>query len=213
MLLIGLSGLVIVTWSPADWLLSRPLEVWYQRPFKVQQDAQAIVVPGSGVEPARSHSPVALLDSSSYARCRYAAWLYHHWKKVPIVVSGGTTESRQQSVATVMARMLEAEGIPAADIIQETRSLNTYENALYTAELLRSRGIMQVVLIMEADNMLRGELVFRKQHLNIVPAPFRQRSLGFARATLLPSWASVRRNETTLHETLALFWYKVRGWI
>lgn len=210
---VGIAGLFLVTWPPADWLFSRPLEAPYQRLLSARDDADAIVVPATTVHPAKPHFPAALLDSSAYARCRYAAWLYHHWKRVPIVVSGGNLRSGHPPHSEAMAQMLQSEGVPGSDILQESRSLNTYQNAVYTAQILKARSITRIALVMEADNMLRGDLVFRKQQLHVIPAPFRHRSTGFGIHELMPSWTAVRRNETTLHELLGLAWYELRGWI
>lgn len=109
-----------------------------------------------------------------------------------------------------MAHILETEGVPAAMILIEARSRNTRESALYTAQILRGRGIGTVVLVAEADSMLRIELSFRKQSIAVAPAPFRRTQLQFS---LLPGWAALRRNERALHEYLGLAWYKLHGWV
>jgi uncharacterized SAM-binding protein YcdF (DUF218 family) len=208
---LALIGILLVSWPPADWLLSRPLEMPYGQLMPEDRKAQAIVVPGAHVEPPGDDYPLPLANTSAYARCRYAAWLYREWRQVPIIVSGGTRSATQPPVAAAMARLLEAEGVPDGAILQETNSINTWENARFTAELLRSRGIREIALVVEADQMLRADLCFRKQGLSVIPAPFRQRSVSLSLDDLLPSWSAIRRNEITLHEVLGLAWYKLRG--
>jgi uncharacterized SAM-binding protein YcdF (DUF218 family) len=110
-----------------------------------------------------------------------------------------------------MAALLVQDGVPRADILLEGRSLNTWENALYSAEVLRAAGLRRIVLVVDADSMLRAELCFRKQGFDVIAAPVRHRSIGFAPNDLMPSWQALRRNEVTLHELLGLAWYKLLG--
>jgi uncharacterized SAM-binding protein YcdF (DUF218 family) len=148
----------------------------------------------------------------TYGRCRYAAWLHHNWRRLPIVVSGGSRYVNL-TYASAMAQLLAAEDVPVESIWQEKMSQNTYENAKFTAELLGKRQIRTVVLVVEADSMLRAEKCFRKQGIHVVPAPFAHRVPSLKIGELIPSWTAVRRNERTLHELGGLVWYKLRGWI
>jgi uncharacterized SAM-binding protein YcdF (DUF218 family) len=212
LLTIAFAGLFLVSWPPVDWLLSRPLEGPYWR-LRLPRPlvADAIVVPASNVEPARGHFPIALPDTSTYARCRYAAWLHREVPQVPIVVSGGNRSPKQPPFAHTMAEVLAAEDVPSEQILLEVKSVNTWENALYTAELLRAKGLRRIILVVDADSMLRAELCFRKQGLEVIAAPIRHRSVSFTLSGLTPSWRALRRNEVMLHEVIGLVWYKLLG--
>ena len=214
LLTVALAGLFLTSWTPFDWLISRPLEIPYPKTFPLNESAvQAIVIPASSVAPARPSFPVALPDTSTYARCRYAAYLYKQWKQLPIFVSGGNALKPDPPFAEVMAAILISEGVPKKAITLETRSLNTHENAVYTADLLRARGIREIAVIAEADSMLRLDLCFRKEGMAVVPAPFRHRSVTWNLEDLLPSRKAVERNERSLHEMLGIAAYALRGWL
>ena len=208
----GLTALFLLSWQPADWVFSRPLEWRYRNTLRPDGPAQAIVVLSSYVAPSSRSTPVTLPDEMTYGRCRYTAWLYQNWQPLPIFVSGGGS-SKSGSYASSMAHLLEAEGIPAEVLVLEEKSGNTYENALFTAELLRHKGIRTVALVIEADSMLRAEMCFRKQGIDVIPAPLQHRTLDYGLADLLPSWQAIQRNERTLHELGGLIWYRIRGWI
>src|SRR5579863_2149310 len=76
LLTLGIIGLFVVSWPPADWLLSRPLEARYPvRPFG-SAPVQAIVVLASAVHPPHFERPYALLGDETYERCQYAAWIH-----------------------------------------------------------------------------------------------------------------------------------------
>jgi len=53
--------------------------------------------------------------------------------------------------------MLEQQGVPADKIWTEEQSRSTYENALYSARLLKEHGIRQIAVIVEADSMPRAD--------------------------------------------------------
>jgi uncharacterized SAM-binding protein YcdF (DUF218 family) len=208
----GLGGIFLISWPPVEWLLALPLELPYRRVVMPEAPADAIVVLAGSGDPAHVELPVHIPGPDSYARCRYAAWLHQNWRPVPVVVSGGTHNPKRPPIATVMAGVLRVEGVPNDLIVEESRSRNTRENAAYTAALLRQKGIRQIALVVDAASMLRAELCFRKEGISVVPVPMGQRSGSFP-TDLLPSAASIRGNEVTLHESLGLVWYKLRRWI
>ncbi len=209
---LGLAGLFIVSWPPADWLLSRPLEAQYPaRPFSPARPAQALVVFGEGVEPPNREEPYAVPGVNTYRRCEHAAWIYDHYGPMPIVVSGGRTSRRYPTIAETMSDLLLRRGIPESMIWKEEQSRSTYENAAYSSTILRQHGISRVALIVDVVSMTRAAACLRKLGIDVLPAPCEFRSLGPWKDELLPNWIAVRRNEDTLHEVLGLAWYKIRG--
>lgn len=208
----GLLGLLLVSWPPADWLFSRPLEMWFPvRPLPASP-ADAIVVLASAVDPPHYERPFPLPDQDTYTRCRFAAWLYQHWKPIPVLACGGTT-GREPALAAYMRQVLSAAGVPDSNIWTEERSRSTYENALYGAEVLRGHGVARIVLVVAAQRMVRAAACFRKQGTVVVPVPSDFRQWGPLSEEAFLSWRAVRRNEITLHETLGLLWYRLNGWI
>jgi len=209
----GLAGLFLSTWGPAEWLFSRPLESRYAAITLPQGDADAIVVLSAGIEGPKEHCPIAMPDESTFARCRYAAWLYHNWRQLPVLASGGVNGSGREPFSATIAELLVDYGVPADQVWTETSSRNTYENAKFSAEILRRKGVHKIALTVEADTMLRAEGCFVKQGIAVVPAPFNHRAMGAHVQDYIPAWTSLQRNERTLHEYGGLLWYKLRGWI
>jgi uncharacterized SAM-binding protein YcdF (DUF218 family) len=212
LLILGLLGLFVISWPPLEWLFSRPLEARYG-PQLSPPPADAIVVFGAGVEPPDAYNPYARPDALTYERCEFAAWLYRNWRQVPILASGGIAAAGAPPFSHVMREVLLGAGVPADMLWTEERSRSTHENALYSAEILRGHGIGRVVLVVEAQSMMRAAAAFRKEGIEVVPAPSSRRDFGPLSEELLPSWKAIRRNELTLHETLGMAWYWMRGWI
>jgi uncharacterized SAM-binding protein YcdF (DUF218 family) len=201
-------GLVLFSWPPVDWLVSRPLEAWYPvRPLPAS-DADAIVVLSSGVRTPNYERPFPLPDMDTYGRCRFAAWLYQHWKPRPILACGGLGDG-----GPTMRELLVASGVPETMIWTEELSRSTHENALYGTRVLRLHGISRIALVVEAQSMVRAAACFRKEGIVVVPAPSDFREFGPLADEVLPSWKAIKRNEISAHELLGLLWYRIRGWV
>jgi uncharacterized SAM-binding protein YcdF (DUF218 family) len=165
------------------------------------------------VEPANKYRPYSLPDKETYGRCERAAWLYKHWQSVPVLASGGSQNPIEQPLSTTMRGLLIRAGVPDTQILTEDNSRSTHENAAYSAGILRKRGITKIALVVEAFAMPRAAAAFRREGLNVVPAPCTFRDFGPLRDELIPTWRALERNEGTLHEVLGLAWYRFRGWI
>ena len=202
--------LLIVCWPPADWLFSRSLESDYPvRPFQATPDVQAIVVLGSAIEPPHYERPYAIPDQDTFNRCEHAAWIYRQSGPRPVLAC----EGRQEKGTGVMRELLRRGGVPDDMIWLETESRSTHENAVYGARVLKQHGIKRIALVVEAQSMKRAAACFRKEGIDVTPAPSEFRELGPWMEELIPSWKAIRRNEMTLHELLGLAWYRIRGWI
>lgn len=213
LLVAGIMGLILCGWPPVEWLLSRPLEARYPvQPFRPTPALQAIVVFSAVVSPPLYERPYPQAGYESIERCAYAAWVYRQIGPVPVLACGGGKSSNSPAFAVTMRELLRQAGVPENMIWTEEASTSTYENARFGAEILRSHGIDRVVLVVDARSMPRAAAVLEKQGIRVAPAPSRFRQWDGLRE-LLPGWKAIRGNEDTLHETLGLFWYKLRGWI
>ncbi len=210
----ALCGFMLVAWPPVEWLLSRPLEASYPvRPFRPPPGVGSIVVLSSAVEPAVPERPYSLPDRATLSRCEFAAWIYRNWPQLPVLVSGGSSGDHAPSLAAEMRELLLRAGVPGTMIWTEDRSRNTYENAAYCAEILRSRGIRKIVLVVDARNMFRASACFRKQGIGVAPAPSSSREWAGIGHELMPNWQAIAQNERTLHEIGGVIWYRLHGWI
>ena len=206
-------GLFLYCWPVVAWLMIATLE----KPFPVRAipagDAGAIVALSANFYPSNAAHPETEPGFDTYQRAAHAAWLFHHWKRLPIVVSGGGTGPGEVSLAELMRRQLVGEGVPDGMIEVEDRSINTYENAVFTARILRPQGIRRIALVTQAFHMPRAEACFRKQGFEVVPAPASYRILELRSAGdfLIPKiWAIDVTNEA-IHEWVGLAWYRLRG--
>jgi uncharacterized SAM-binding protein YcdF (DUF218 family) len=211
--LAGLLGLFLLSWHPAAWLFSRHLEARYPvRPFPPEA-AEAIVVLSSSASPPHFERPYPLPDKETYQRCEFASWLHKSWKPVPVLACGGPSAERRQPVSATMRQLLERAGVPGSMIWTEERSRSTYENAIFGAEVLKKHGISTIALVVEARAMRRAQACFQKAGFRVMPAPCEFIEFESLQEEFIPNWLAIKRNEDTLHETVGLAWYWLRGWI
>jgi uncharacterized SAM-binding protein YcdF (DUF218 family) len=152
----------------------------------------------------------------SYPRLVEAAGLYQDCREsrpnCKVVVSGGDAQRHGMAEASVYRDALIRIGIPAADILAESRSMNTWQNAQFTSELLRTQGADRVLLVSSGIHLSRGLIYF--DHFGVTPIPVRA---DYLRA--VSSWLPLSYNFTladfALHEYVGIARYHVynaMGW-
>ncbi len=198
-------GILLLSWQPAAWLMTQPLQRWYEPIPTPREDAPVIVVLSGSVDEPNDERPYFVVGPDTYVRLRHAAWLYKSWHARPVLACGG-------KVANSMREVLESEGVPHDAIWIETHSRSTRENAVNCHEILHQHGFGRIALVTNASSMLRAAASFRKLGDEVIPAPccFNHVVTDWG---LLPSWSSIQLNGETIHEVVGLLWYRLRGWI
>ena len=202
--------------------LARPLERKHV-PAHPLPAAQAIVSLGSGARPASGPRPTPSLGHDG-DRIIYAAELYHEGKAPLVVCTGGIVpgSGRQHPGSTDIATLLKMLGVPAAAIVEEPRSRSTFEDAIFTRDILRTNQVKRVLLVTSAVHMPRALAVFRKQcpDIEFTPAPTDFGKDWDGDATLprilwafVPKAEPLAASNLVIHEYLGLVYYKLRGWI
>jgi len=75
---------------------------------------------------------------------------YQWWKKFPqsrLILSTGDNQGLGIPNAAVMADCAMSLGIPSQNLIEEDRSLNTYENLRYSMDIIRAENLNQPTLV------------------------------------------------------------------
>ena len=130
---------------------------------------QALVLLGCPVG-KQGLSPVALRRTETAARVWHAGAL-------EIVVASGGRTWHGRVEADVLAEKLAELGVPRDAIVRERCSMNTTENAQYTARILERRGMDNAVVVTCAWHLPRALRAFHKHGLDAkgvgVPLPDR----------------------------------------
>jgi uncharacterized SAM-binding protein YcdF (DUF218 family) len=132
------------------------------------------------------------------------------WRRLglPILVSGGGP--RGAPLAVLMSRALQEDfGVPVQ--WREERSQNTFENALYSAEILRDAGIHAALVIAHPWDMARALWSFRAVGYPVVPSPIPEGgNPPLSVAAFLPQVPALLESYYALHELIGLDWYRLR---
>lgn len=219
MLLLLFSGAWLWVWSApvtADRVRQSLEHAHPPVPVDELPEADAIVVLGGGVGPAE---PPRLLPDLGPAADRvwHAARLFQAGKAPVIVVSGGrglVPDAEKLSESGAMRLFLEDLGVPERAVLEEAESRNTYENALYTKEVLDSRGDKKILLVTSALHMRRAKAIFESMGFQVTPAATDYEVLDEAKPSplpWLPDTGSLDGASRALKEYLGLIAFRVRG--
>ncbi|WP_428533908.1 YdcF family protein [Rhodopila sp.] len=102
-------------------------------------------------------------------RLRTAAMM-HRRTGLPILVSGGVPRPGDASVAAVMAQSLQDDFRTPVRWV-EPKSADTWQNARFSADILRADGIDSIYLVTHSWHMRRAILAFRQAGLTVTAAP------------------------------------------
>ncbi|MCW6035426.1 YdcF family protein [Spirulina subsalsa FACHB-351] len=213
--------------SGNGWVNSRLVShlEWQHIPPAELPQADAIVVLGGALKPKLPPRPMINLSDKG-DRVIYAAQLYRDGKAPLIIASGGRIDWLGQlpPESEDTAQFLQMLGVPPEAIIQESRSLNTHQNAIFTREILIERGLKRILLVTSALHMPRSYLIFQRQGIETIPAPTdflatfptgdsSPVSFGTHLLSFLPDTGRVATTTEALKEYIGLLVYRLRGWL
>jgi uncharacterized SAM-binding protein YcdF (DUF218 family) len=185
---------------------------------EVSDRRAAIVVLGSGgatvVDWAGNR--FATVDVEAAARVLEAARIFRMMPAATVISSGGNSgplDHRTPTGESMRLALLEL-GIPAAQVLVETESRNTRDEAVVIARIVQERQIEQVILVTSRVHMRRALGAFRAVGIDAIPAGARD-PLGDLRPVeqWLPGDRGLWYSGRVAHELLGLVYYRARGWL
>jgi len=178
-------------------------------------ERNAIVLLGAGA----TRSPWSGEVSSNmlaYSRLHEAARLYLLCKKqgksCTIFLTGGDPAHFNVSEAQLMTANFIDLGVPENELVQEKQSNNTFQNAQFTAPLLKEHHIDKVFLVTSGVHMNRSLAYFN--HFGVDATPSIADEVR-THPTLIPTATNFVFFEAAVHEYLGLWRYQiynVLGW-
>jgi uncharacterized SAM-binding protein YcdF (DUF218 family) len=115
-----------------------------------------------------------------------------------VVLTGAPPEQ-----TAAMLDLMTTLGVPPDKVVRETRSLNTRENATFSAEILRDQGAQVVVLVTSATHLRRAVKDFAAAGVSVIPAA--ADIVGRSETgvdSFLPSASALAQTRVCLHEIL-----------
>lgn len=165
------------------------------------------------------------LDRLSMRRGGDRIWqalnLYHENKIDKILISGDNGHLIDQGLreAEQLKAVLIEQGIPQDDILIETKSKNTYENAVMSKALIDSlyQETPAVVLITSGTHMKRSVACFNKIEMEVTPYSTDhytgENRNYYAQDYLVPNPACLVEWYSLNHEFVGYLVYKMKGYL
>jgi uncharacterized SAM-binding protein YcdF (DUF218 family) len=221
-LLLWLGGNRLITMS-----LVRVLEWQYVTPSALPT-AEVIVVLGGATRQQSYPRPTHEVNEAG-DRLLHALRLYQQGKAPHLLLSGGAAAYDSPDTlapeAEAMADLLMTMGVPKEALWLETRSRNTYENAVESKKLLDAANIQRVILVTSAMHMPRAAAIFRKQGFDVITAPsdylvteadweyYLRPDLSVQVFNLVPSADDLALTSQAIKEMIGIAAYWLRGWL
>ncbi|RWM83425.1 MAG: YdcF family protein [Mesorhizobium sp.] len=206
--------LALSTWTSLGALMLNPLEERFPRP-PLPEKVDGIVVLGGGMEGAVNFVRGGYKLSASGDRMLAAAVLARHFPTAKVVISGGTIAmiGEGEGDAETAPRLFAAFGVTADRLILEKKSRNTYENAVFTRELVTLKPGETWLLVTSAFHMPRAKALFDKAGFTTIPWPVDYRTSGKEGIGLFRDdpFGSLQTASTAVREWIGLVAYWLLG--
>lgn len=143
------------------------------KPLNEFPESDAIVVLGGST--GQKIRPRFEAEETEGSRLLAAYRLFRKNKAKWIIISGGvpydSVDGTERTEATDMKDILLDIGVPAENILEENRSRNTVENALFTKKILDEKGLKKVLLVTSAVHMRRAKMIFDRVGIDSIAVP------------------------------------------
>ena len=172
--------LAIASFSPLGGLALRPLEDRFPLPGADLPAPTGIIVLGGVLDEdiSLARKSPALLAASS--RLTGAVVLARRFPQARIIFTGGNASLHPTdlSEADGVRDFWLSLGLPPERMTFETKSKNTWENAIYTRDLVQPKPNETWLLVTSAWHMPRSMGIFRRAGFNVTAYPVDYRTYG-----------------------------------
>ncbi|MBX2805233.1 MAG: YdcF family protein [Hyphomicrobiales bacterium] len=150
-----------------------------------------VIVLGGMIDTATSEARANMTLNNAAERLTEAARLAYRFPEARIVMSGGaSTVYRGKDEASSAKQFLTDLGVADSRVLTETNSKNTWQNAIYSKEIIQPQPGERWLLITSAFHMPRSVGVFRAAGFEVIPWPVDYRTRGDQDAWRLPTQPS-----------------------
>ena len=197
------------------------MRMWEPEPasvYSIRKKYDAVIVLGGGIVTTDAQNKT-LTFRNNPDRIMQALWLYKNDKADKILISGGSGSMQYPDMleSVLLRDYLIKIGIPAEDILIDSLSNNTRENAVNSAAILNKHfpgG--SFLLITSASHMRRSLGCFNKAGLMVDPFPVDltagDRSWYWMNL-LMPQTEALEIWDELLHEIIGCLTYRIIGYI
>jgi uncharacterized SAM-binding protein YcdF (DUF218 family) len=192
--------------TPLGAVLLRPLEERFPPPPADIPAPAGIIVLGGAVDTEKSEARGQIYFRPDAARMTAGVELTRRYPSARLVFTGGSGGLLGEGPAEAIgARKLWLSlGVPEERMMFEAKSRNTWENALFTRDLVKPKSGETWLLVTSAWHMPRSVGIFQHLGFDVIAYPVAYRTFGDARDFLRP---------TRVFDKVIMLDYGVREWV
>ncbi len=206
--------LAALGFSPVGGILASKLESRFPPWDPVRGPPDGIVVLGGGIASTLSNEYGDPVLTSDGGRITAIAKLARAYPKARIVYSNGDASlfATGQTDSKYLYLLLDSFGIPRERVKVETRARNTFENAVFSKELVQPKPGERWLLVTSAQHMPRAVGCFRQAGFDVEAYPVAWRTRPSGRATLGGTLSGgLNTLDLATHEWIGLVAYRLTG--
>jgi uncharacterized SAM-binding protein YcdF (DUF218 family) len=208
-------GLAVGLLTPLGTLLLRPLEERFPQPPANIPPPAGIIILGGAVDAEKLEARGQVSLTADAARMTTGVELARRYPTARLVFTGGSGGLLGEGPTEAMgARKLWLSlGVPAERMTFEAKSRNTWENAVFTRDLVKPKPGETWLLVTSAWHMPRSVGIFRHLAFDVIPYPVAYRTFGDERDFLLSSSVidKVIMLDCSVREWVGLLAYRLAG--
>jgi uncharacterized SAM-binding protein YcdF (DUF218 family) len=206
--------LVMAATLPVGNWLYVPLETRFAVPGDIEKSVDGIILLGGATSPGLTErwGQPALNENSE--RLVAFVMLARRYPNARLIFAGGSGSMRPGRLreADVVKRVFADIGFADERVIFEARSRNTFENAIFTHDLVRPVASERWLLVTSAFHMPRAVGCFRQAGWKVTAYPAGYRTSGRSGFNLsLNVGQRLRSLDLAVHEWIGLFAYRILG--
>ena len=213
-MLVVMLFVLLVSIFPIGGKLLVVLENRFPRVDKVPENIKGIIVLGGVVNQFLSADRGVVSVGSSVERVIYFCKLAKEYPDIKLVFTGGSGNLFDQSLkeAEFVAPLMSQLGLDPSRVIFESKSRNTWENAVYSKNIINPSADELWLLITSAFHVPRSVGAFRKAGWNVMAYPVDYNTLSNSRYQLGFNFRSgINGLAFGIHEWIGLTAYWLSG--
>ncbi|MBL0941665.1 MAG: YdcF family protein [Alphaproteobacteria bacterium] len=203
---------IMIILPTAPWALTY-LENRYPRQTIISSEVVGIIVLGGSFNLKITQARGVTSYNDAAGRIIAFAELARQNPDKRLVFSGrGVYEEIHLNESHITRELFKNLGLEVSKMIFEDQSKNTFENAVFSAKILKPHPKEKWILVTSASHMPRAMGLFRKAGFNIIPYPVDYHTTGNYNFKLsLDLWGHLQKLSTAFHEYWGLTQNYVKG--
>ena len=204
---------ITLLFIPIGDILLYPLEQRFPIQRQLPSKVDGIILLGGAQQPLLTkYYGQASINGHGERMTTFLA-LARRYPQAKLVSSGGSGNILNQDVGEehTVRLFLQEQGFDPNRVIYESKSRNTYENVLFSKQLVVPKKGETWLMIMSASSMPRAVGIFQKFDWNVVPIPCDYQSLPPGFRFSMDLLGELQDINDALHEWIGLITYYVTG--